>query len=98
RDLGAELLPFLELRDPLELGRERLGALRLDRRLVHARAVEVAELLLLAPRRRLRLRQALEDRVERLAIPLGQLGEGSPARELRGHGVLLHPAARGEAV
>ncbi len=98
-DLGAQARHVLDRVDPGELGRNGSEAVGLDRRLVHAGAVEVAELALLGSGGRGFVGgQPLEDRVQVLQVALPQLVEGSPARAVRGDRVLLQPAAVGVLV
>ena len=98
RDFAAQVREVLHLVDPFELRGKRLCALRLDRGLVHAAGVVVAELLLIRARSRLLLRQLLEDLPHRRPVALGELRERPPRRVLRRDRVLLEPAAVGVLV
>src|SRR5262249_12847588 len=93
-DLGLERRERLDRIDAIDFGPQRLDAGGLDRRLVHAGAVEIAELpSVRAGRGPLVRRGVLEDRAQRLAVALLDLIERPPRGVLRRYGVLLQPAA-----
>ena len=76
----------------------RLRALRLDPGLVHARRVVVADPRLDRRPRPRRVLRRLEDLVQVLAVPLGELVEAAPARLVGRDRVGLAPAAARELV
>ena len=63
--------------DPLQLGLERLDTVGFDPRFVHARGVEVGDLLLVGVCR-LPLKQSIQDVVQHVYVLLIKLGESAP--------------------
>src|SRR5215831_3599824 len=63
--------------NPLQLGFERLDALGFDPWFVHARGVEVGDLLLVGVCR-LSLKQSIQDVVQHVYVLLAKLGEPAP--------------------
>src|SRR5262249_26240474 len=89
----------LDVVDPVELRRDPFDAELLDLGLVHAGAVEVAELLLVrAGLRGLVRRELLEDPPKGVLIVLAQLFEGAPPRAVRRNRILLEPSSVGVLV
>ena len=92
-DLRAQSREIGNRGDLRQLRLDRRKALRFDGRLVHAGAVEVAELALLrARRRRFIRRQDLEDLVQIVLVALPQLVEGAPPRPVRRDGIPGQPS------
>ena len=73
-------------------------ALLLDRGLVHAGRVVVADFLVHRAALGIRRRRRLEDLAQRRLVALGQLVEASVAGAIGGHRVALEPSAAGELV
>jgi hypothetical protein len=86
-----------QVRDQRQIGRHRRGAEPLHARLVHARAEEVAHLLLLA-RAVLLPRELVEQPPEELLVLARELRVDVPARLVGRDRVRAHPAATGVGV
>src|SRR5439155_18588541 len=98
--LGQKRRAIADRLDAIQLILDRRHARRLDGWLVHAGSVEVADFLLRASARRGRRYSSVffQDRVQRLAVALGQLLEAAKARVLRRQRMRLPPLADGEAI
>ena len=93
RDLGLERGDRGDLLDRGKLALQRREPLRLDGGLVHARQVEVADLLVVRARSVGGLRDLLEDLVQALAVLLLEEREGPPVGLVGGDRVRLEPSA-----
>src|SRR6185437_12006420 len=92
-DLGGELGGGLDAGEQIELGLEGLGAGGIDRGLVHAGGVVVADLLGDGVFLGGVGAGVLENLVKGFAVALDQLGEGAPLDLIVGDGMLRHPGA-----
>ena len=95
RYLGDERRAIVDRIDPIEPRLNRRDAGLIDRRFVHARSVEIAELLLRTARGGGcgRFRVLFENRVQNVAIALSKLFESAVARVLRRQGIFFAPRA-----
>src|SRR5207237_6505969 len=93
RYLGDERRAIVDRIDPIERRLNRRDAGLIDRRFVHARGIEIAELLLRAARAGGcgRFRVLFENRVQYVAIALSKLFESAVTRVLRRSGIFFAP-------
>ncbi len=83
--------------DPRELGPDGLQAGGIDRRGIHRRFEEIADLLLDRAGLVRARRRGFEDAPERLLVELLELVEAAPARLVGRHGIVLLPRAESVA-
>jgi len=93
RDFALQVVDALDRIDSFELGPQRLEALSLDRRLIHAARVVIADFLIDRPRRGLALGGVLEDRMQHVAVVFHQYVGDAPARVRGWYRVLSQPSA-----
>src|SRR5882672_597736 len=83
----------LSCRVARELGLDRLQAGGIDRRGIHRRFEEIADLLLHRPGLLRSRRRVLEDALQGQLVELVELVEAAPARLVLGHGIRFLPGA-----